>query len=252
MVIDHDGSLQGPSCPTESTPCYKAYWMVVTLSGVFAFIDAGESSCAAFFALARSGSTEAQGTLNIISVSMDRKFSWLPAGYSGSYSASSSTVTLSAPGCTASYIVDSPMNVPIAMPTAAGPASPGSATLSFIGAVHAGGADAGQCPSVCFHAGYSLAWDAAGPPRPAPHCTAPHRTAPHRPTPPHPAPPAGCSALFCLQLAIGSAKVARNRARAAQRSFHARRWTLAESRLRRARHGVRMAKDAAQKAAQKA
>jgi hypothetical protein len=171
-----DGSLQGPNCPIESTPCYKEYWLVVTLSGIFAFIDAGESSCAAFFALAGSGSEEAQGTLNIISVSMDRKLSWLPAGYSGSYSIASGTVTLSAPGCTASYIVDSPMNVPIARPMAAGPASPGSATLSFIGAVHAGGADAGQCLSACFHAGYSLAWDAAGPPRHAPPRHAPPRS----------------------------------------------------------------------------
>ena len=155
MVYD---SSKGPSCPTEgTTTCHEGYWVTASATGVLAFADTSSSPCPAFFAIAKEGSNQEQGTFTIAGVSLERSTSWVPQGYSGSYSASKGTISITTPGCSVVYKPD-PSLPPAALSFAASPApaAGGSATLEFVGASSA------SCPTACASAGYNVAWDSTG------------------------------------------------------------------------------------------
>ena len=156
MVYD---SSKGPSCPADGTTegCLESYWVTASASGVLAFADTSSSPCPAFFAVADQGSNQEQGTFTIAGVSLMRSTSWVPEGYSGSYSASTGTISISTPGCLVEYKLDTSLP-PAALSFAASgaPAEAGSATLEFVGASSA------SCPTACASAGYNVAWDSTG------------------------------------------------------------------------------------------
>ena len=149
----------GLACPAPTDPCFQSYWLTTTASGVFAFMDAGTAPtpCAAFFALAESGSDPTQGTLSIKGVSLDRETSWVPQGYSASYSATDLTlqININTPGCAGTYTVD-PSTITTLPASMA--ATPGSATVAFSGVTPA----SPSCPTTCVSDGYNVAWDATG------------------------------------------------------------------------------------------
>jgi hypothetical protein len=149
----------GPTCPAQTDPCFKSYWLTTTASGVFAFIDAttAPTACAAFFALAEEGSDVTHGALSIKGVSLNRETSWVPEGYSAEYSATDITleITIRTPGCAGTYKVD-PSTVTV-LP-ASMVATPGSATIAFESVTPA----SPSCPTTCVTEGYNVAWDATG------------------------------------------------------------------------------------------
>ena len=156
MVYD---SSKGPSCPADGTTggCFEGYWVTASASGVLAFADTSSSPCPAFFAIADQGSNQEQGTFTIAGVAVLKSTSWAPEGYSGSYSASTGTISISTPGCAVEYKLD-PSLPPAALSFAASAAPPagGSATLEFVGA------SSTSCPTACASAGYNVEWDATG------------------------------------------------------------------------------------------
>ena len=156
MVYD---SSKGPSCPTETTTggCFESYWVTASAFGVLAFADTSSSPCPAFFAIAKEGSDQDQGTFTIAGVALMKSTTWAPQGYSGSYSASKGTISITTPGCSVVYKPD-PSLPPAALSFAASGASAeaGSATLEFVGA------SSETCPTACASAGYNVAWDATG------------------------------------------------------------------------------------------
>ena len=155
MVYDMSS---GSACPAASTTtCYESYWVTASALGVLAFIDTSSSACPAFFAVADDGSNQDQGTFTIAGVALMRSPSWVPQGYTGSYSAAQGTISITTPGCTVGYKLDQSM-APVTMSFASSgaPAQAGSATLGFIGA------SSPACPTVCAANGYNVAWDSTG------------------------------------------------------------------------------------------
>ena len=149
----------GSSCPADGTTggCFESYWVTSSANGVLAFADTSSSACPAFFAVTNEGSNDNKGTFTIAGVALQGTTSWVPEGYSGSYSAAKETLTISTPDCAVTYGLDPAAKaVSFAFPAEASPPLPGSATLDFIGASDA------SCPSSCFASGLNAAWDVTG------------------------------------------------------------------------------------------
>jgi hypothetical protein len=159
--------MEGSSCPARSDPCHQSYWVTATKGGILAFVDGASAACAAFFAAVDKGD-EAQGSFAIRGVALERETSWVPAGYSGTYSATAGSlkVVINIPGCAATYTLD-PASV-MAGSSPAATISPGSAILDFVGT------SSPSCPINCVSHGYNAAWDATGAARPRACCADPN------------------------------------------------------------------------------
>ncbi len=156
MVFDR---TSGSSCPADGTTggCFESYWVTTSANGVLAFADTAIAPCPAFFAVTNEGSTEDKGSFTIAGVAYQGTTTWVPEGYSGSYSAVKESLTLSTPDCAITYKLDpSSKAASFSFPAAASPSLPGSATLDYIGSSGA------SCPSTCLESGLNAAWDVSG------------------------------------------------------------------------------------------
>ncbi len=156
MVLD---TAKGPSCPADdaSSSCFEGYWVTASAIGVLAFADTSSSVCPAFFAVAKEGSNKEKGTFTIAGVAMMKSTTWAPQGYSGSYSASEGTISITTPGCLVTYKLDPALPpATLSFAPSATPPEAGSATLDYVGV------SSESCPTTCASSGYNVAWDATG------------------------------------------------------------------------------------------
>lgn len=148
----------GSTCAAASaSSCHENYWVTASVNGILAFVDTSSSPCPAFFAVAEEGSNQEQGTFTIAGVALEKSTTWVPRGYSGSYSASKGTISITTPGCSVVYKLEQSMTpVTLSFAASGAPAQAGSATLAFVGA------SSPSCPTSCASHGYNVVWDSTG------------------------------------------------------------------------------------------
>jgi hypothetical protein len=96
-----------PWFPAE-TPCGKGYWLAVSVTGSFAFIDTTtEQWCYSFLAVANPSNTTTSGTFTTLAQSYyAHGVSAIGVGFNGTYNTTAASISINFNGCLATFGLD--------------------------------------------------------------------------------------------------------------------------------------------------